>query len=177
MQELLSIILIGVSLSMDTFSLSLSMGSIIKEHKYLKIFPFIVAVCHYLFPLLGNLIGVSIMNYLNLASNILLGIILIVLGTKLAIDYFKKEDININLTFISIIILSFSVSFDSFTVGLGISEITKNYYFASFIFCVLSFFFTSIGILIGKYSNKLIGKYASMLGIILLLILGIIHLL
>ena len=35
MQELVSIILIGVSLSMDTFSLSLSMGAIIKNNKFL----------------------------------------------------------------------------------------------------------------------------------------------
>ena len=35
MQELLSLVLIGVSLSMDTFSLSLSMGSLIKENNYI----------------------------------------------------------------------------------------------------------------------------------------------
>lgn len=176
MQELISIILIGVSLSMDTFSLSLSMASLLKEHKYLKIFPFIVGLSHYLFPLFGNKIGLGIMSYFNVASNILLGLVLIILGCKLAIDYFKKADINIKLSLISIILLAFSVSFDSFTVGFGLSEVTNNYYLASFIFAVLSFFFTSVGILIGKYSSKLIGKFASMVGIFLLLLLGIIHL-
>lgn len=176
MQELISLILIGVSLSMDTFSLSLSMGSLIKNNNYLSIFPFIVAIFHFLFPLLGNIIGISIMNYFNIASNIILGLILIILGTNLAISYFKKEDINLSLTFISTIFLAISVSIDSFTIGLGISEVTNNYYLASFLFSTLSFFFTTIGLLIGKYSSKLIGKYASILGITLLLILGIVHL-
>ena len=63
MQELLSIILIGVSLSMDTFSLSLSMGSLIRNNKYLKFFPFIVGIFHFFMPIIGNKIGISIMNY------------------------------------------------------------------------------------------------------------------
>ncbi len=42
-------------------------------------------------PIIGNKIGISIMNYFNLASNIVLGLVLIVLGVNLAINYFKKR--------------------------------------------------------------------------------------
>lgn len=177
MQELLSLVLIGVSLSMDTFSLSLSMGSLIKENKYLKYFPFIVGIFHFFMPIVGNKIGLTIMNYFNLASNIVLGLVLIILGVNIAINYFKKEEININLSFISVLFLAFSVSVDSFTVGLGISDITNKYMLSSFIFSVCSFSFTAFGLLIGKYSSKFIGKYASMVGILLLILLGIFHIL
>ncbi len=78
---------------MDTFSLSLSMGSLIRNNKYLKFFPFIVGIFHFFMPIIGNKIGISIMNYFNLASNIVLGLVLIVLGVNLAINYFKKEEI------------------------------------------------------------------------------------
>ena len=175
MQELVSITLIGVSLSMDTFSLSLSMGSLIKNNKFLNIFPFIVGIFHYIMPILGNKIGTEIINYFDLASNILLGLVLIILGINFAINYFKNEDININLNFISTIFLAFSVSIDSFTVGLVISKITNNQFLSSLIFSLCSFFFTSIGLLIGKYSSKYIGKYANFLGIILLILLGLYH--
>lgn len=160
---------------MDTFSLSLSMGSLIKESKYLNIFPFIVGIFHFFMPIIGNKIGISIMNYFNLASNIVLGLVLIILGINLAINYFKKEEININLNFISIILLAFSVSIDSFTVGLAISNITNKFTLSSFIFSICSISFTEVGMLIGKYSNKFIGKYANFIGIILLIILGIYH--
>ena len=160
---------------MDTFSLSLSMGSLIKESKYLNIFPFIVGIFHFFMPIIGNKIGISIMNYFNLASNIVLGLVLIILGINLAINYFKKEEININLNFISIILLAFSVSIDSFTVGLAISNITSEFTLSSFIFSICSFFFTEVGLLIGKYSSKFIGKYASFIGVILLIILGLYH--
>ena len=117
------------------------------------------------------------MNCFNIASNIVLGLILIILGVNLAIQFFKKEEINININLISIIFLAFSVSIDSFTIGLGISEITSKFIVASFIFAVCSFSFTSIGLLIGKYSNKFIGKYASIIGILLLILLGVYHIL
>ena len=149
MQELVSIFLIGVSLSMDTFSLSLSMGTLIKNKKFLTLFPFVVALFHFIMPLIGNKIGITIMNCFNVASNIVLGLILIILGVNLAIQFFKKEEINININLISIIFLAFSVSIDSFTIGLGISEIT----------------------------SKFIGKYASIIGILLLILLGVYHIL
>lgn len=177
MQELVSIFLIGVSLSMDTFSLSLSMGALIKNKQFLTLFPLVVALFHFIMPLIGNKIGITIMNCFNIASNIVLGLILIILGVNLAIQFFKKEEINININLISIIFLAFSVSIDSFTIGLGISEITSKFIVASFIFAVCSFSFTSIGLLIGKYSNKFIGKYASIIGILLLIFLGVYHIL
>ena len=175
MREIVSILLIGISLSMDTFSLSLTLGTV-SENKLIKILPLFVGIFHFFMPILGNIIGVTLINLLNLASNIILGTVLIVLGINLAIHYFKDETAEINLNIIGIIIFALSVSIDSFSVGLGINDITNNYYIASIIFALCSAAFTYLGIIIGKYSSKLIGKYAIILGIFLLLILGIFHL-
>ena len=175
MREIVSILLIGISLSMDTFSLSLTLGTV-SENKLIKILPLFVGIFHFFMPIIGNIIGITLINLLNLASNIILGTVLIVLGINLAIHYFKDETAEINLNIIGIIIFALSVSIDSFSVGLGINDITNNYYIASIIFALCSAAFTYLGIIIGKYSSKLIGKYAIILGIFLLLILGIFHL-
>ncbi len=175
MREIVSILLIGISLSMDTFSLSLTLGTV-SENKLIKILPLFVGIFHFFMPLLGNIIGITLINLLDLASNIILGTVLIVLGINLAIHYFKDETAEINLNIIGVIIFALSVSIDSFSVGLGINDITNNYYIASIIFALCSAAFTYLGIIIGKYSSKLIGKYAIILGIFLLLILGIFHL-
>ncbi len=175
MREIVSILLIGISLSMDTFSLSLTLGTV-SENKLIKILPLFVGIFHFFMPILGNFIGITLINLLNLASNIILGTVLIVLGINLAIHYFKDETAEINLNIIGILIFALSVSVDSFSVGLGINDITNNYYIASIIFALCSAAFTYLGIIIGKYSSKLIGKYAIILGIFLLLILGIFHL-
>ena len=58
MKEIVSIILIGISLSMDTFSLSLSLGSL-TNLKRIKIVPLVVGIFHFFMPLLGNLLGIK----------------------------------------------------------------------------------------------------------------------
>ena len=177
MREIVSILLIGISLSMDTFSLSLTIGSLNYKTKLLKILPLMVGIFHFLMPLFGNYIGIKMVEIFNIAGNVILGIVLITLGVNLAIHYFKDEKVELNINLLSVIMFAFSVSIDSFSVGLGINEITRNNILSSLIFALCSSTFTYLGLLIGKYSNKLIGKYAIILGITLLLFLGIFHLL
>ena len=176
MQQIISILLIGISLSMDTFSLSLAIATLYRK-KNIYILPFFVGLFHFFMPLIGNAIGISLMKYFNIASNVVLGVILIILGLNLAIHYFKDEEISINFNIIGMLLFAISVSIDSFTVGIGISNITNNYLFSSFIFAICSFSFTIMGLIIGKYTNKYIGKYAIILGIIILLFFGFFHLL
>lgn len=176
MQEIVSILLIGISLSMDTFSLSLSIGSISAKNDIIKLLPLFVGIFHFFMPLLGNIVGLAVIELLNLASNVILGTVLIILGINLAVHYIKDETANIKVSIIGLLIFALSVSIDSFSVGLGINDITNNYFLASIIFAFCSASFTYLGIIIGKYSSKLIGKYAIILGILLLLFLGIFHL-
>lgn len=175
MKELVSILMIGISLSMDTFSLSLSLGAMTNS-KRINIIPLVVGLFHFFMPLLGNILGIKIIAIFNLTSHILLGFILIALAINIAIHYFKEEEINFNLNLIGIILFALSVSFDSFTVGLGITAITNKYIIASIIFAICSAAFTYLGLVIGKYSSKLIGKSANMIGIIILFVLGLFHL-
>lgn len=176
MQELVSIILIGVSLSMDTFSLSLTIGAIINNSKIIKLLPVLVGIFHFFMPLIGTILGIKVIELFNVASNILLGSILLVLGIHLLFESKKNDKINFNLSFIGLLSFAFSVSIDSFSIGLGISDITNNYFLAYITFAILSFSFTLLGLIIGKYTSNLIGKKANILGIILLLILGIYYL-
>ena len=175
MREIVSILLIGISLSMDTFSLSLTIGTI-ANNKIVKLLPLFVGIFHFFMPLLGNIIGITLINIFNIASNIVLGLVLIVLGITLAIHYYQDEKVSINLNLLGLIFFALSVSIDSFSVGLGITDITKNYCFACLVFALCSASFTYLGIIIGKYCNKLIGKYAIIIWIFFLLMPGIFHL-
>lgn len=176
MQELVSIILLGVSLSMDTFSLSLTIGSIINNSKVLKILPLLVGIFHFFMPLIGTILGIKVIELFNVASNILLGFILLVLGIHLLTQLRKENNLNLNLTFVGALSFAFSVSIDSFSVGLGMSNITNNYLLSFFIFSILSFSFTTLGLILGKYTSDILGRKANIIGIILLLVLGIYYL-
>jgi len=58
----------------------------------------------------------------------------------------------------------------------NLTAITEKIYMAMTIFTICSFCFTYLGLILGKYCNKLLGVYSSVIGSFLLLIIGIIHL-
>ena len=73
------------------------------------------------------------------------------------------------------LIFGFSVSLDSFSVGLGISMITDYPLLGYFIFSLVSFLFTYIGLKFGKFLYDKFGKYAVFLGAVILIILGLFY--
>lgn len=176
MGQLLSIILIGIALSMDTFSLSLSIGTFnVSNKKALKL-SIIVGIMHFFMPLIGMILGDKLIELFELKCDFLLGIILMFVAVNMFIDILKHEEEEFNLTFLGMILFSFGVSLDSFSVGLGIRAIVDNIYLAMSIFAICSTLFTFSGVFVGRYANKFLGTYANIIGVIILFILGLVHL-
>ena len=71
------------------------------------------------------------------------------------------------------LLFGLAVSIDSFSVGIGINNISNNYIACSCIFSIISFIFTYIGLFLGSKLNQLLGKFATLIGGITLIILGI----
>ena len=63
MKEILNILLIGIALSMDTFSLSLGVGTYNLEKKKCLTLSLLVGLMHFIMPLLGNVVGDKIMHF------------------------------------------------------------------------------------------------------------------
>lgn len=177
MSIILALFMIGVSLSMDTFSISLSIGTFnISKNKTIFL-SILVGIMHFFMPLIGTILGHKITTFLNINVNFLLGIILIIIGIEMIVDLFKEEEKNFNLSIFNMFLISMSVSLDSFSTGLGLHAITNDFLLSGTIFSICAASFTFLGLLIGKYSNNKIGILSNILGIILLLILGILHIL
>jgi len=172
---LISLLMIGISLSMDTFSISLSLGTFnISKNKTIFL-TLLVGLMHFIMPLLGTFLGNKIITFLNINVNFLLGIILIIIAIEMSLELINKEDKFFELNVFNMILISFSVSLDSFSTGLGLSAITDNFFLSGIIFSVCAAAFTLMGLIIGKYSTKKIGVIANLLGILLLLLLGFTH--
>ncbi len=177
MAQIFSLFLIGVALSMDTFSLSLGIGMFTSSNKKAIKLAGMVGIMHFFMPLLGVLIGKHLINIFKLKSDILLGIILIFIAIQMTIDIIKHKEEQFKLNIIGMFLFALGVSIDSFSVGIGLNAITNNIYLAMIIFAICSFFFTFFGIIIGKQANKILGIYANIFGIIILFLLGLAHLL
>ena len=173
MKELLILLIIGISLSIDAFSVSTCLGMYdISLKKTLKI-SLTVGLFHFIMPVLGVIVSYQLHKILLINSNIILGLILLLLALQQFIEYINptKKEIKINNT--GTLLFALGVSLDSFSIGLGMSAITDNLLLASTIFTVCSFSFTFLGLTIGKYINKLLKKNSYLIGTILLTMLAI----
>ena len=177
MREIFSIILIGIALSMDTFSLSISVGMFNTPNKKALELSVIVGLFHFIMPFLGMLLGEKIVQIFELKSDILLGFVLILIAIEMIIDLIRHEENKFNLTFLGMILFAIGVSIDSFSLGIGLKAIVTNKILAMSIFSCCSFLFTFLGVIVGRYASKILGVYANIIGIIILFILGLIHLL
>ena len=176
MREFFSLLLIGLALSMDTFSLSLAMGMFnVSNRKALKL-ALIVGSMHFMMPFLGVILGDKLLQIFEIKYDILLGFILIIIALQMIIDIIRHEEEHFNLSLVGMLIFSFGVSLDSFSLGLGLKAITSNIYLAMFIFAICSATFTYLGIIGGRFANKLLGVYANIIGAVILFVLGLIHL-
>ncbi len=173
MSILISLFLIGISLSMDTFSVCLSIGSFNISKKKIIIFTVLVGLLHFFMPLFGTILGKGIINVLSINSNLLLGIILIFIAIEMILELIKKEDKDLNFNFLNMFLIGISVSLDSFSTGLGLFAITNNVILSGIIFSLCAASFTYFGLIIGKYSSSKLGEYGTYLGIILLIVLGL----
>lgn len=172
---MLSIFLIGLALSMDAFSIALGIGtSRIPKFKRLLI-PVIVGIMHFIMPMLGNILGDELFNIINIHPKLIVSIILFYLAFMMFLDR-KNEKQTVISSIFSIFLLAFSVSIDSFSVGIGLSGITNNHLLSFLTFSICSGCITHIGLIAGKYSSKLLKDKAIYLGILILLALAIVNL-
>jgi len=167
---------IAVGLSMDAFSLALAYGTNNIKFKKIILLSLIVGIFHFIMPLLGSIIGTSIINNLINKSNIIVAVVFILLAIEMFISRNEEKKVTIN-NLSSMIIFAITVSIDSLSVGIALSLTEKNPAIAYLIFSITSFTFTFLGLILGKKINDKFGKKAIYLGIIILLILSVKYLL
>ena len=172
MHTLFTMFLVGVSLSMDTFSLSLCYGTLNLNNKKSILLSIIVGIFHFVMPLIGLTIGNAIINSLIIDGKYLILIILSLIGIDMILEAFKENEKTLLTSFGGILLFAFSVSLDSFSTGLGLNLMTNNIIGTLIIFTITSASFTYLGIKLGKTLSSKFGKISNIIGGIILILLG-----
>ena len=175
MDTFFTTLIIGISLSMDAFSLALIYGtqSISKRNKI--ILSIIVGIYHFVMPLLGVFFGNIILKYLVINLSIVVSIIFLFIGIEMIISSIKDDSHDFVVSIFGFLIFGLSVSIDSFTTGIGLNVINSNYLEVSSIFCIVSGSFTYLGLILGNKLGSIFGKLSTIIGGVILIILGIIY--
>ena len=106
---------------MDAFSLSIVYGTLNLSNKIKNFLSITVGIFHFIMPLLGSILGLFIVNHIISNPDILVGIIFTVLSIEMLLnikelDEEKKDFKSLANAFI----FGFSVSIDSFSVGIAL---------------------------------------------------------
>ena len=125
-------------------------------------------------PLIGNYLASIINIDIGYFSKYILAIIFFILGIEVLTE---KDSLKDKINFLSLIIISISVSIDSLTIGVGLSLADEYSILGSIIFSITSILFTLIGLFLGKYLNKYINNRKNIIGALILFILSIKYLL
>lgn len=174
--SIITVIIIAISLSMDAFSLSLAYGTLNLEKKYMNLLSVIVGIYHFIMPLLGMFVGNTIIKILPIPTNIIVFIVLLFIGIEMILESFKTDrSISVMMTS-ELLMFGLAVSLDSFSVGIGLNGIYKNPWTSALIFSISAGIFTYLGVCLGKKINNMIGKVSTIIGGIVLIIIGIFYL-
>ena len=174
--SIIVVILIAISLSMDAFSLSLAYGTVGLSKKETNLLSIIVGIYHFFMPLIGMFLGQIILNIIHIRPDLAVFIVLLFIGIQMVIESFKEKEEIKQMSKLELVLFGLAVSIDGFSVGIGLNTITNNIVLASIIFSICSYLFTYLGLKLGKKLNEIIGKIATALGGITLIIIAFIYL-
>lgn len=166
--EILALITIGFSLSIDAFTLSTLYGIINCSNKKICLVSLITGFFHFIMPIIGFLLCRYVNKYIDINSKYILILVLIFIMIEM-IKSLKDEKLENNeMALIDMFIFAFLVSIDSFSLGLGINYITNNIIIASLIFALMSGVFTFLGFKLGNFITNKFRDVSKYVGIMIL---------
>lgn len=170
--KIIEIILIGLSLAMDAFAVSICKG--LKDNNINTgiIISIFFSIFQFIMPILGFYLGNLLSNKIIYYQSYLSSIILITIGI-LMIKEDKINDLDGKLNIKELFLLSIATSIDAFVIGISLSFVKTNIIYSSIIIGIITFIMSSLGYFLGNLFNKKTQQYSNIVGGITLILLGI----
>lgn len=166
---------IGVGLSMDAFSVSISKGICMRNAsvKYAIILGLYFGFFQFLMPLIGYFLGSQFYSFISFFDHWISFFLLFFIGIHFIKDAFHEESFNSLIDFRTMILLSIATSIDAFAIGISFSIFMIPILPVCFMIGVITFLFSFFGVFIGIYFGNKYSKYSHVLGGVLLILIGI----
>jgi putative Mn2+ efflux pump MntP len=172
------IFLIAISLSMDAFAISISIGLTVKQPKAIELlipgiyFGFFQA----LMPLIGFLAGTYFVKHIQFLDHWVAFALLSFIGGKMIKDSFSKEEEEpdkVQFQFAKMLLLAIATSIDALAVGITFSFFEINIFTAILITGLTTFFISIAGVKTGNIFGAKFKSKAEFAGGAVLILLGI----
>jgi len=173
----LTIIIIAIGLSFDTFAVSISSGLLKKDIMFLSALKiaFSLAFFQSVMPLLGWLAGTGIKDSIKSFDHWVAFSLLAIIGLKMIYESLRPEKHKNGtdpLNYYYILGISIATSLDALFVGFSFAFLDFPIYASMLIIGGITFLISMSGILFGKKTGNKYGKKMEILGGLILIVIG-----
>ena len=170
-----TILLIALSLAMDSFSVSITRGFTNTKTKMLTEAVktgFFFGSFQAIMPVLGWIVGLKIVDLISGFDHWIAFGLLVFIGLRMSYETLKKESNQIvsSPSFKVLIILSIATSIDALAVGLSLSFLRTSIITPAIIIGLITFILSFLGVYLGKKFGSYFERIGVLGGIILIII-------
>ncbi|TFE28954.1 manganese efflux pump MntP family protein [Cohnella luojiensis] len=176
--QMLTILVMAVALGMDAFSLGIGIGlKGVRLRDILKLST-IIAVFHVLMPLGGMMTGQYVSGLLGGIATSVAGALLLLLGGHMVYSSLRGESVDSidHRTVWGMLVFSFSVSIDSFSVGISLGMFSAHVLLTVLMFGFFGGIMSVLGLMLGRKASRSLGGYGEALGGVILFAFGLLFL-
>lgn len=174
---IIEIILIGVSLAMDAFAVSICKGLSMKklDLKKATIIALYFCIFQMLMPVIGYFLGSALDTIVNKVTHWIAFILLSIIGINMIKESTDDEidKRNDNVDFKTMLPLAIATSIDALAVGVTFAFTQTNLILSIIIIGVITFVISFAGVLIGKKFGDKFQNKAELIGGIVLILIGL----
>lgn len=176
---LIQILLIGVSVSMDAFAVSIGKGLTVKKLRGVDAFKTAMWFGGFqaLFPLLGYFAASTFSKYVTAVDHWIIFGLLALIGGNMMREAFEEDEENAKETaefdWRHMLPLAVACSIDAFAVGVSFAFMKVNIWFSVIVISVVTGAFSAAGLYIGRVFGARWQKPAQIAGGAVLVLLGL----
>ena len=176
--DILTLCLIGIGLSFDTFAVSVSTGLMISHIRFLQGVKVAIVLAFFqaLMPFIGWFSGKQVAHFMESYDHWIAFGLLALLGLKMIYESVKKkeEKKNFNPLKLSILIgIAIATSIDALIVGVSFAFINMNIFWSVLVIGIITFLVAMLGMLFGKKVGSRFGQRMEIVGGLILIVIGI----
>lgn len=173
------ILILGLALSMDAFAVTISNTFAYRNLTRAREawMPLTFGIFQGIMPLIGYLLGQLVSDVISQYAGILTFVILAGIGGKMIWDAFHEEDEEegeeSTLTLPVLLFQALATSIDALAIGVSFAALSVNVGFAVSLIAVTTALTCTVALLIGKRFGNALGERATIVGGIVLILIGI----
>ena len=175
---IITILLIAIGLSFDTFAVSVSSGLVLRRINFFNAMKiaFVLAFFQGVMPLIGWVIGSGVKQYMMTYDHWIAFILLAILGAKMIYESFRNDEERQSLNPMRLTVMvsmAIATSIDALIVGLSFAFFEVNIFITVLLIGSVTFIASMLGILFGKKAGARLGQRMEIVGGLILIAIGL----